>query len=125
MEETGREKWSVAPLIGCSIHYGRVSAWTRSAPTLHAQYEHYPHNVLLYIGLGRNHPSDLFSRVFGSGGTGTLRIMRGMYLEKQHYFPSLVTFAFIEIMQLDTAFMYSWVVVVFGMAAAAQDSMRS
>jgi hypothetical protein len=123
MEETGREKvwpvaldrlldslWTGVGMDAISTHIARNTNIT-------------PHNVLLYIGLGAGIiPVICFLGYLARVGTGTLRIMRGMYLGETALLPSLVTFAFIEIMQLDTAFMYSWVVVVFGMAAAAQDS---
>ena len=82
-----------------------------------------PHNGLLYIGLAAGIiPVICFLGYLARVGTGTLRIMRGMYVGETALLPSLVTFAFLEIMQLDTAFMHSWVVVVFALAAGASQA---
>jgi len=125
MEETGRGKvWPVA------LDRLLDSLWTgvgMDAISTQSAWNRYitPHNVLLYIGLGAGIiPLICFLGYLARVGTGILRIVRGVYVGETALLPSLVTFAFLEIMQLDTAFMMSWVVVVFALATMKRPLVR-
>jgi O-antigen ligase len=83
-----------------------------------------PHNALLYIALGAGIiPLIFFLGYLWRVGAGALRIMRRVHDGEAALLPPLVTFAFIEVMTLDLAFISAWVVVVFALAAAKQASV--
>jgi O-antigen ligase len=80
-----------------------------------------PHNGLLYIGLGAGIiPLLCFLGYFLRTGIGIRWIMRRVHTGEAALLPPLVTFALVEVMSLDLAFMSPWVVVVFGLAARCQ-----
>jgi O-antigen ligase len=117
-EETGRGKvWPLAlqrifysPWTGVGMD--AIPTWTSSEKAIT------PHNVLLYIGLAAGIiPLICFLGYFARVLSGVLHTMRRVQVGEAAILPSLVTFAFVEIMTLDTAFMSAWVVVVFGLAA--------
>ena len=76
-----------------------------------------PHNALLYILLGAGIiPLMCFLRYLAQASIGALRIMRNNDAGEAALLPPLVTFALIETMTLDTAFMSAWVIMVFALA---------
>lgn len=77
-----------------------------------------PHNVLLYLGLAAGIiPLICFLGYLSRAAKGTLQMMRSEGTGDAIVLPPLAMFALTEIMNLDTAFMSAWVVVVFGLAA--------
>jgi hypothetical protein len=56
--------------------------------------------------------------------TGAFHILRKNLVGEAALLPSLVAFGLIETMILDTAFMSSWVVVVFAMATVTRFPVR-
>jgi hypothetical protein len=77
-----------------------------------------PHNGLLYIGLAAGIiPVIFFLGYLGRAVSGALQIMQRVRAGEATLLPPLVTFALIEVMQLDAAFMSVWVVVVLALAA--------
>jgi hypothetical protein len=126
MEETGRGLvWPVA------LQRILDSPWTgigMENVVLHVGWHRYtsPHNALLYIALGSGIvPLMCFLGYLALVVKGVLHIMRRVSFGEAALLPALVTYALVEVMTLDTAFMHSWTVVVLGLAATAQDSARS
>jgi len=126
MEESGRGKlWPVAleRLIN--------SLWTgvglEATPTwISSQSKPFnPHNGPLYIGLGAGiFPLICFLAYLARAGTGAFHMLQRGYVGETALIPPLVTFAIIEVMTLDFAFMSQWSVVVFGLAAAKRASVH-
>lgn len=117
MEETGRGL--VWPLALERIFHSPWSGVGMESILTQTRWQRYitPHNALLYIGLASGIiPVICFLGYLAQALIGTLRIMRRTHIGETALLPPLVTFAFLEIMQLDTAFMHSWVVVVFALA---------
>lgn len=118
--ETGRGKvWPLAlerlfdsPWTGVGMEaIPTLVAWRRAIT---------PHNALLYIGLAAGIiPVICFLGYLARAVSGALHIMRRVPAGEATFIPPLVTFALIELMSLDTAFMSAWVVTVFALASLA------
>ena len=115
--ETGRGKvWPLAlerlfdsPWTGVGLEAIYTSVAWRRAIT--------PHNGLLYIGLAAGIiPVICFLGYLARAVRGALHILRRVHAGEPTLVPPLVTFALIELMSLDTAFMSAWVVTVFALA---------
>lgn len=84
-----------------------------------------PHNGLLYLGLAAGIvPFMCFLAYLMQAVRGAIRMIWSDRSGDAMILPPLTVFALIEIMNLDTAFMSVWVVVILGLAAAAQGSAR-
>jgi hypothetical protein len=84
-----------------------------------------PHNGLLYIGLAAGIiPVLCFLGYLARVVSGALHIMRKVHAGEATLLPPLVTFALIELMIVDTAFMSAWAVVVFALAAVKPAPLR-
>jgi hypothetical protein len=125
MEESGRGSvWPAAfqrlidsPWKGVGME--AIPTWVSSYKAIT------PHNALLYIGLGGGIiPLMCFLGYLARVGTGALQILRKVHIGDAAILPPLVTFALIEAMSLDLAFMSSWAVVVFGSAASKRPTVR-
>lgn len=78
-----------------------------------------PHNGLLYIGLAAGIiPLICFLGYLARAVSGSFRILRSVPAGEATLVAPLVTFALIEVMVLDTAFMSAWVVVALALAIA-------
>jgi hypothetical protein len=124
MEETGRGRlWPLAlarfidfPWTGVGLDETRIWVSSQTKPMN-------PHNGLLYLGLGAGiFPLACFIGYLARAGIGALHIMRRADVGEMALLPPLVTFALVEVMVLDHAFMSHWAVVVFGLAAVKQES---
>jgi hypothetical protein len=77
-----------------------------------------PHNGLLFIGLAAGIiPVMCYLGYLARALSGALHIMWRVHAGEATLFPPLVTFALIELMINDFAFMSAWVVVVFALVA--------
>ena len=125
-EESGRGRlWPLAlerildsPWVGNGL--GDILIRTRSGKFMN------PHNGLLHIGLGAGIvPVISFLAYCGHVAAGAVRMMRSVQVGEVALLPPLIAFGLFETMVLDFAFMTSWVVVVFGLAASASHDMIS
>jgi hypothetical protein len=84
-----------------------------------------PHNGLLYIGLAAGIiPVICFLGYLARAVSGALHTMRTVPAGEVTLLPPLVTFALVQLMIADTAFMFAWIVVVLALATVALDSAR-
>jgi O-antigen ligase len=125
-EESGRGKlWPLAlerildsPWVGVGL--GDILIRTPSGKLMN------PHNGLLHIALGAGIvPVIFFLAYLGYVAVGAVRMMRSVQVGEVALLPPLIAFGLFETMVLDFAFMTSWVVVVFGLAASASHNMIS
>jgi len=124
MEESGRGKlWPVAlarfvDSLWTGVGLENTSSWVSQSKPLN------PHNGLLYLGLGAGiFPLTCFLGYLTRAGIGVLHILRTADAGETSLLPPLVTFALIEMMTLDHAFMSQWAVVVFGLAATRRAAL--
>ena len=122
-EESGRGRlWPLAlerildsPWVGNGL--GDILIRTRSGKFMN------PHNGLLHIGLGAGIvPVISFLAYCGHVAAGAVRMMRSVQVGEAAILPPLVVFGLFETLILDFAFMTSWIVVVFGLAAGASQA---
>lgn len=122
-EKTGRDiLWPVAmerilnsPWVGVGLNDIRME--------LHPGFYVNPHNALLHIGLGAGIvPVISFLAYLCRAAIGALHIMRREYVGEAALIPPLVAYTLFIIMLGDFAFMVAWPVVVFGLAASADQA---